>query len=117
MRGYVFSIGSHEYSRYCGRSFGTLNTGKVPLKPFADQFTIHYLGSDPVALEFLSRLKRRAAPAERIKNDLALAGRHLNAPPWNDRLQFVHMPAGFELAMTGWGSIVPKVRKIQSERI
>ena len=90
---------------------------KVAAEAFADQFAVHNLGADPVTIEGLSCLKSGPSAAERVQDDFALYGRHLNATSRNVGLQFVYVPTRFEFVVPGWGGVVPKVRKIQAKRV
>ncbi len=65
-----------------------------------------------MTLQLLSRFKRRTAAAERIKHNVTLVRRKLDAASGNHGLKFVDMPSGFELSMARRGCIVPKVREV-----
>lgn len=62
-------------------------------------------------------LIRRAATSERVQHYVAGVRGDLNTTAGNCGLQFIHMPSGFEFLMACWCRIVPKVCKIEAERI
>ncbi|MGC2447292.1 MAG: hypothetical protein WA477_06590 [Candidatus Sulfotelmatobacter sp.] len=93
------------------------NAREVTDEPLSHKFAINNLRTDPIALQSLCGLEGRATSSEWVKYDVPLICRHLNAPAGNYGFEFINVPASFELSVSRWRSIFPKICEVQPEWI